>query len=137
MSSSDWTILIHGGAGVITRETLDPAAEAGARAGLGAAVDAGAAILAAGGSAIDAVEAAVRLLEDDPHFNAGRGAALSLGGKPVARIEGGAARLVTDKAGKPTALVGVEQKPQTVTLRLPGQAARRVKLAGNECVTLA
>ncbi|PZO92214.1 MAG: alpha-L-rhamnosidase [Sphingomonas sanxanigenens] len=68
---------------------------------------------------------------------AGRGAALSLGGKPVARIEGGAARLVTDKAGKPTALVGVEQKPQTVTLRLPGQAARRVKLAGNECVTLA
>lgn len=80
MSSNDWTILIHGGAGIITRETLNPEAEAGARAGLGAAIDAGTAILAAGGSAIDAVEAAVRLLEDDPHFNAGRGAALTYDG---------------------------------------------------------
>jgi beta-aspartyl-peptidase (threonine type) len=79
-AASDWTIVIHGGAGIITRETLTPELEAGARAGLRAALAAGAAILGDGGSALDAVEAAVRLLEDDPHFNAGRGAALTYEG---------------------------------------------------------
>ena len=69
-----WTLVIHGGAGRLERGSLSPETDAGARAGLNAALDAGAAILAAGGSALDAVEAAVRVLEDDPHFNAGRGA---------------------------------------------------------------
>ena len=77
MTETRWTLVIHGGAGQMTRETLSAGADAGTRAGLGAALDAGAAVLAAGGAALDAVEAAVRVLEDDPHFNAGRGAALT------------------------------------------------------------
>lgn len=76
-----WTLMIHGGAGILRPDTLTPEQSAGARAGLGAALDAGAAILASGGAAIDAVEAAVRVLEDDPHFNAGRGAVLGYDGQ--------------------------------------------------------
>lgn len=75
--TSDWTLMIHGGAGSILRERITAEADAGARAALTAALDAGAAILSAGGRALDAVEAAVRVLEDDPHFNAGRGAAFT------------------------------------------------------------
>ena len=74
-----WTLVLHGGAGQMTRETVTPEQAAGARAALGRALDAGAAILAADGAALDAVEAAVRVLEDDPHFNSGRGAALTTG----------------------------------------------------------
>jgi L-asparaginase / beta-aspartyl-peptidase len=72
-----WSLMIHGGAGRFERGRLAPEVEAGTRAGLAAALDAGAAVLAGGGAALDAVEAAVRVLEDDPHFNAGRGAALT------------------------------------------------------------
>lgn len=64
-----WSIIVHGGA-----RTIPPEAEAANRAGCLAAVAAGAAILDAGGCAVDAVVAAVRVLEDDPTFNAGTGA---------------------------------------------------------------
>ncbi|WP_321163600.1 MULTISPECIES: isoaspartyl peptidase/L-asparaginase family protein [unclassified Sphingomonas] len=72
--------MIHGGAGVLTRETVSAATDAAARAGLDAALRAGEAVLAAGGAALDAVEAAVRVLEDDPTFNSGRGAVLTYDG---------------------------------------------------------
>ncbi|WP_242097482.1 isoaspartyl peptidase/L-asparaginase [Sphingomonas sp. CROZ-RG-20F-R02-07] len=72
--TNPWTIAVHGGAGRLTRSTLTREQDAGARAGLTAALAAGAAVLDTGGTALDAVEAAVRVLEDDPHFNAGRGA---------------------------------------------------------------
>ena len=72
-----WTLVIHGGSGSMRRETLAPEDDTAARAGLVAALDAGAAILRDGGSALDAVEAAVKVLEDDPLFNAGRGAVFS------------------------------------------------------------
>lgn len=68
-----WTLAIHGGAGGMKPGAVAPEQEAGAQAGLNAALDAGAAVLAAGGSAVAAVQAAVQVLEDDPHFNAGRG----------------------------------------------------------------
>ena len=55
------------------RGTISAADETAVRAALGRALDAGETILARGGAALDAVEAAVRVLEDDPHFNAGRG----------------------------------------------------------------
>lgn len=64
-----WSIMVHGGA-----RTIPPHAEAANRAGCLSAVEAGAAILEAGGSAVDAAIAAVRVLEDDPTFNAGAGA---------------------------------------------------------------
>ncbi len=77
MSDPVWSLAVHGGSGGMRRGGLTLEVDAGARAGLAAALDAGSAVLANGGSALDAVEAAVRVLEDDTHFNAGRGAALS------------------------------------------------------------
>jgi beta-aspartyl-peptidase (threonine type) len=79
--SSNWTLVVHGGSGIITRDRLSAEQDKTARAGLGAALDAGAAVLAGGGSALDAVEAAVRVLEDDPYFNAGRGAVFTHEGR--------------------------------------------------------
>jgi L-asparaginase / beta-aspartyl-peptidase len=76
-----WSIVVHGGAGVIERSALTPAGDAAYRASLTQATEAGAKVLDRGGSAIDAVEAAVRVLEDDPLFNAGRGAVFTSEGK--------------------------------------------------------
>ncbi|WP_308814803.1 isoaspartyl peptidase/L-asparaginase [Sphingomonas sp. GV3] len=76
-----WSLVLHGGAGTITPARIGGAAEAGASEALARARDAGAAVLAGGGSALDAVETTVRVLEDDPHFNAGRGAAFTLDGR--------------------------------------------------------
>src|SRR4051812_784773 len=75
-----WKLVVHGGAGVIERSHLAEVEEKDIRAALAAALDAGAAILAGGGSALDAVEAAARMLEDDPHFNAGRGSVFTYQG---------------------------------------------------------
>jgi beta-aspartyl-peptidase (threonine type) len=77
---TDWKLVIHGGAGVIERHRLKPEAEQSIRASLDHALDTGSRILAAGGSALDAVEATVKELEDDPHFNAGRGAVITYQG---------------------------------------------------------
>ena len=80
MVDGRWSIAIHGGAGTMDTTTMT-AAQRGEYAGaLGAALDAGAKVLAAGSSSLDAVEAAVVLLEDDPHFNAGRGAVFTYNG---------------------------------------------------------
>jgi len=70
-------IVVHGGAG---RVPTDRDRVERMRAGAAAGVEAGYAVLAEGGSALDAVEAAVVVLEDDPEFNAGRGAALTADG---------------------------------------------------------
>lgn len=67
-------LLIHGGASVAFWRTATPVLRAQALVGLATARDAGAAVLRSGGSAIDAVCAAVMVLEDDPLFNAGTGA---------------------------------------------------------------
>jgi len=69
-----WSLAIHGGAGTMTREAMTPEKEAEYRAALAQALEAGAVVLRGGGSSLDAVEAVVRMMEDDPHFNAGRGA---------------------------------------------------------------
>src|SRR5580765_3204092 len=73
-------LAIHGGAGVIDPAKMTPDKAAGYRAGLAAALDAGYAVLERGGSSLDAVSVAVRMLEDDPQFNAGRGAVLNQDG---------------------------------------------------------
>lgn len=80
MVESSWTLLVHGGAGSMTRGKLPAEQDTGARAGLANALDAGSAVLANGGSAMDAVCAAVMALEDDAHFNAGHGAVFTYEG---------------------------------------------------------
>jgi beta-aspartyl-peptidase (threonine type) len=77
----DWKLVIHGGAGVIERQSISPEREQSIRRGLESALDAGSAVLEAAGSALDAVEAAVLALEDDPNFNAGRGAVFTHDGR--------------------------------------------------------
>jgi L-asparaginase / beta-aspartyl-peptidase len=76
-----WAIVLHGGAGVIERATMDAKTEAAYRASLAEALDAGAKVLDRGGSSVDAVETAIKILEDDPLFNAGRGAVFTAEGK--------------------------------------------------------
>ncbi len=72
--------MVHGGAGVIERSRLKPDQEQAYRAALAHVTEVGAAVLDKGGSALDAIEVSICLLEDDPLFNAGRGAAFSAGG---------------------------------------------------------
>jgi L-asparaginase / beta-aspartyl-peptidase len=73
-------IAIHGGAGSMPRHSVSSERAQQYRASLGSALDAGFTILDRGGTSLDAVTTAVRMLEDDPLFNAGRGAALTRDG---------------------------------------------------------
>jgi L-asparaginase / beta-aspartyl-peptidase len=74
-------LVIHGGAGVLTRERYPTALQAQYHAALKAALHAGHAVLASGGCALDAVEAAILVMEDSPLFNAGKGAVLTKEGR--------------------------------------------------------
>jgi beta-aspartyl-peptidase (threonine type) len=80
MAETRWRLVIHGGAGAMRSALLDPEQNRRARAGLEAALEAGAEILKKRERAIDAVEAAVRVLEEDCSFNAGRGSVLTASG---------------------------------------------------------
>jgi beta-aspartyl-peptidase (threonine type) len=80
MATGKWRLVVHGGAGSMRAGTLDPKQERCARDGLEAALAAGSAILEKREDALDAVEAAVRVLEEDPCFNAGRGSVLTASG---------------------------------------------------------
>ena len=74
-------VAIHGGAGTILRDAMDTDTERQYRAELTAILQAAQKVLADGGSALDAVTVAVRMLEDCPLFNAGRGAVYTAEGK--------------------------------------------------------
>jgi beta-aspartyl-peptidase (threonine type) len=80
-AGGNWALAVHGGAGVIERGSLTPEQERAYRASLLGALDAGSAVLKRGGSSLDAVEAVIRVLEDDPLFNAGRGAVFTAEGR--------------------------------------------------------
>jgi beta-aspartyl-peptidase (threonine type) len=112
----EFAIVVHGGAGRLPSEE-DVLARL--RSGAAAAVEAGHAVLTSGGSALDAVEAAVVVLEDDPEFNAGRGAALTEYGRVEldASVMDGTSRA----AGAVAAVRGV---------RNPVRAARAVMAEG-------
>jgi beta-aspartyl-peptidase (threonine type) len=73
-------IAIHGGSGTIEKGEFSPEREQEVRAALESAVRAGHEVLASGGSSLDAVTRAVTILEDSPHFNAGRGAVFNAEG---------------------------------------------------------
>ena len=68
------SLALHGGAGTINREHMNPEKEANYRAALQLALNTGYSLLEKGASALDTVEAAVNVLEDSPLFNAGKGA---------------------------------------------------------------
>jgi len=112
---ADWALVVHGGAGVIERAQMDAATEAAYRASMNAALDRGSAVLARGGSSLEAMEAVITGMEDDPLYNAGRGAVFTADGKNEldASIMDGA----TLKAG---AVAGVTRVRHPITL------ARRV-----------
>ena len=73
-SAPKTALVIHGGAGFVPKDSLSPADLKDIHATLNQALDAGNKVLAGGGRALDAVEAAVRVLEESPRFNAGKGA---------------------------------------------------------------
>jgi len=77
----EWAIVIHGGAGGITRENLTPEIDKEYRESLAQAMNTGRKILADGGSALDAVEQTIRVMEDNPLFNAGKGAVFTHEGR--------------------------------------------------------
>ena len=72
-ANEDFGLVTHGGAGTIERSKMTPERERQYRAGIERGLSAGYEILKRGGSSLDATEAAVRVFEDDPNFNAGRG----------------------------------------------------------------
>ncbi len=106
-----WAIVLHGGAGVIERKSMDPKMEAAYRASIQAALQAGADVLNKGGSSLDAVETAIRLMEDDPLFNAGRGAVFTAEGKN--ELDSAIMDGATLKAG---AVAGVTRTRHPITL---------------------
>ena len=75
-----WSIVVHGGAGVIERKSMPPQTEAEYRAAMKTAIETGAAVLAKGGTSLDAVQATIEYLEDNPLFNAGKGAVFTADG---------------------------------------------------------
>ena len=99
-----WTLVIHGGAGIIEKGRVTPEQESGIQKGLEGALEAGSRVLAEGGDALDAVQAAVQVLEDDPHFNAGRGAVFTWDGRNEldAAIMDGRTRAAGSIAGSTT-----------------------------------
>lgn len=77
----EWAIVIHGGAGGISRESITPELDKEYRAAMRVALSTGRKVLADGGSALDAVEQTIRTMEDNPLFNAGKGAVFTHDGK--------------------------------------------------------
>jgi len=121
-----WTLVVHGGAGLITPEKMKAGQEYAVRAALSRAIEAGSAILKSGGASLAAVEAAVRVLEDDPHFNAGRGAALSFDG--IAELDA-AIMDGRDRSAGAVARVTTTRNPVSLA-RAVMENSRHVFLAG-------
>ena len=113
--TSHFALVIHGGAGVIERDQLSAAEEQAIRADLEAALEAGNVVLAAGGSALDAAQAAVVALEESPRFNAGKGSVYNAEGRH--ELDASVMEGHTRRAG---AVAGVE------TIRNPVKLARAV-----------
>jgi beta-aspartyl-peptidase (threonine type) len=132
-SKPEWTLLIHGGAGVMRRTEMTPERDDEFRAGLAEALEAGSKVLAGGGQALDAVEAAVRILEDNPNFNAGKGAVLTREG--VAELDASIMDGGNRKAGA-VAQVRTVKNPIGAA-RLVMETTDRVMFAGKAADELA
>ena len=124
MTEAPWAIVVHGGAGTILRDRMTPEVEAEYRTMMKTVIDTGAAVLARGGSALDAVEHTIRLMEDSPLFNAGKGAVFTHEGRNEldasimdgSNLAAGAVAGVTDIRNPITAARTVMEKSAHVLL---------------------
>jgi beta-aspartyl-peptidase (threonine type) len=133
--SHHWSIAIHGGAGVIERSALGPEGDIAYREALAQALAAGTKVLDSGGTSLDAVEAVIHVLEDDPHFNAGRGAVFTVEGKNEmdssimdgATLKAGAVAGVTHTRHPISLARAVMEKSPYVMMAGPGADAFSIK----------
>lgn len=138
---SSYVLVIHGGAGTILQKNMTPEKEAAYKASLKQALETGYKVLQSGGSSLDAVEATVRVLEDDSLFNAGKGAVFTHEGRNEldAAIMNGKTRAAGAVAGVTTvrnpvsAARAVMEKSEHVMMVGPG-AEKFAKEAGLEIV---
>ena len=115
-------LVVHGGSGTITRASITPEVEAQYRASLERALKAGYEVLAAGGTSVDAVGATIKIFEDDPLFNAGKGAVFTNEGKNELD-----ASIMDGKTGLAGAVAGVTtvKNPITTARAVMGRAVKR------------
>ena len=126
-------IVIHGGAGVMKPGAFSPEEEGDYRATLAEALETGYAILNDGGKSIDAVEATIRILEDSPLFNAGRGAVFTEDG--ANELD---ASLMDGRTLNVGAVAGVKQVKNPITLaRVVMERSRHVMFARDGAETFA
>lgn len=132
-SAPRWALAVHGGAGVIERADLSPEREAEYRAALNHALATGGAILDHGGSSLDAVEAVIAELEDDPLFNAGRGAVFTAEGRNELD-----ASIMDGRARAAGAVAGVTRTRHPIALaRAVMEHSQHVMLVGEGAETFA
>ncbi|HAH60265.1 MAG: isoaspartyl peptidase/L-asparaginase [Lentimicrobiaceae bacterium] len=113
--NSGYVLVIHGGAGYITPDRYSPEIQSGFEQALAEALNAGEKILSKGGTSLDAVVAAIQVLEASPLFNSAKGAVFNAEGKNELD-----ASVMDGKSGKAGAVAGV------MTIKSPVEAARRV-----------
>lgn len=131
--NNNFGIAVHGGAGTILRSLMTPEKEALYIKGLQEAIDAGHKILISGGSSVDAVEAAVMVLENFPLFNAGKGAVFT--NKGTHEMD---ASIMDGKTLEAGAVSGISNVQNPVALaRLIKDKSGHVFLCGSEAETFA
>ncbi len=121
---TEWALVLHGGAGNLHEEAINSELEAQYMASLQQALEAGKKVLSEGGAALDAVETVIRMLEDNPLFNAGKGAAFTHDGRNEldasimdgATLKAGAVAVVTDIKNPITAARAVMERSKHVML---------------------
>ncbi len=122
----EWGLVMHGGAGTITPENMTPELEVEYTATMTEAMEAGHAVLADGGSALDAVIATINILEDSPLFNAGKGAVFTADGSNSLD-----ASIMDGATGNAGAVAGVTTVRNPINLaRLVMDSSFHVLLAG-------
>jgi L-asparaginase / beta-aspartyl-peptidase len=127
MSAPPIRLVVHGGAGTMSRAELSPEREAAIRADLERALRAGHAVLAKGGASLDAVTKAVTILEDSPYFNAGKGAVFNHEG--VNELD---ASIMDGRTRKAGAVAGVHRVKNPILLaRAVMEKSVHVMLAGD------
>jgi beta-aspartyl-peptidase (threonine type) len=127
VTTQPFGIVVHGGAGTIARAKMTPQMEAEYRAKLQEALMAGYKILAGGGTSLDAIEAAIKILEDSPLFNAGKGAVFTAEG--TNELD---ASIMDGKTKMAGAIAGVKRIKNPITLaRMVMEKSPHVMMAGD------